>query len=702
MNASLSPLLMYLDQHHAPWCLVSLNTLTITHTSDHFDQLNLPSNFLIELSSVLMQQQFVMMEVKFPRLDRSGDAFFECTIQPIADNQSLVSFHSIAYKKLTEQALLKTLEVQNILFNNGLFGFLIVSNNRVVNANQHAAIKLGLQERQLIGFELSQLFNNTSNNDELEMHKKRLALAHHQPIEIQLITMSHQHHWFQLSITSIELNSLSSGELWTLEDIHARKEAELELHLIKNDLEQLVQARTQQLNHIVGDLEYEIKERKLAEQQINQLAIRDSLTGLFNRRGLTQQLGLSLVEASENGMLTAILFLDLDRFKVVNDSMGHQFGDALLVQIAERLRTSIRAIDHIARLGGDEFVIIINHLFSEDEAIVHIHHIQQAFDLPFEIDYRTITISSSLGLSLYPRDGADGPTLLKYADMAMYQAKMQGRNTYRVFQASLVQKADNRMLIEQNMKQALKRNEFELMFQPKMSIDGLQLEGAEVLLRWNNSERGYIAPDYFIPIAEEIGFIDELGAWVIEQSAIQLNHWRKAGLVLPSLSINLSPRQLTGLYLQQSVMNALANQADHQTLLEFELTESALMNNHDEAGQALDVLRELGIRLSIDDFGTGYSNLRHLKAFAIDTLKIDRSFIRDIHSDPDDAKIVETIINLARNLNLKVVAEGVETLEQLEYLRQLGCDEIQGYYFSKPLSPIDFVTYSRQFKTRAL
>jgi diguanylate cyclase (GGDEF)-like protein/PAS domain S-box-containing protein len=438
-----------------------------------------------------------------------------------------------------------------------------------------------------------------------------------------------------------------------------------------------------------------ITARKQAEERVEFLATRDALTGLPNRVLLADRLEQGIVQAARNRGSLAFMFIDLDRFKTINDSLGHAVGDELLKRATQRMLACVRASDTVARLGGDEFAIIVSELnVSEGDGARSVaEKVVAALAMPMQVDTHTLNTSCSIGVSLFPRDGRDSATLMRNADVAMYHAKEKGRNNYQFFSADMNARAQEKLTTENYLRLAVRRNELVLVYQPRFAMD-LTLIGAEALLRWQHPRRGLIGPDAFISVAEESGMIVNIGEWVLEVACNQLAAWR-ARLPDFQMSVNLSVEQIRdGERMYSSVANALRAMHLPGQALELELTESILMQSVKEKVPLLTRLGELGVSLAIDDFGTGYSSLSYLKQLPVDTIKIDASFVRDLVDDPNDHAIVQAILSMAKNLSLATVAEGVETQAQLDQLRRLGCDEFQGYLMSRPLMSADF---ERQF-----
>jgi len=450
-----------------------------------------------------------------------------------------------------------------------------------------------------------------------------------------------------------------------------------------------------QIVPLVRQLVNEISERKRAEERLNYMAHYDQLTGLPNRILFNDLLKQAMIEAAAHERLVALMFLDLDRFKTINDTLGHETGDALLKAVAERLRDCLRRGDTVARLSGDEFALVFADMAHIDDASRLAQKILDRFTTPFRIGERDLFITSSIGITLYPFDQDDANTLLKNADAAMYRAKEQGRNNYQFYTSEMNVRALERLSFETNLRQALERDEFILHYQPKVDLVTGNVIGMEALLRWQNPELGLVSPAEFIPLAEETGLIVAIGEWVIRTACKQNKAWQAAGLPFLRISVNLSARQFKEKNIVERVAQALKETGLEARYLELELTES-LLQTPETTITPLKELHALGIHLSIDDFGTGYSSLSYLKRFPIDTLKIDRSFVRDITTDADDAAIANAIITMAHSLGMYVVAEGVETGEQLAFLCQRKCDSMQGYYFSKPLPADAFVSLIKE------
>ena len=429
-------------------------------------------------------------------------------------------------------------------------------------------------------------------------------------------------------------------------------------------------------------------ERKHTEDRMARMAQFDALTDLPNRNLYLDRLGQSLVEAERDKRPVGVLFVDIDRFKNVNDSFGHSTGDLLLVEIAARLQAAVRPGDTVGRLGGDEFAIALAHLAHPEDAAQVAQKIVNAIAAPSELGAHRVYVSASIGIGLFPNDGKEPDTLLRNADIAMYRAKESGRNACQFYLPAMNERALGRMRLESELRGALQRDEFVLHYQPKVSLSTGKISGLEALLRWKPAGRALVSPAEFIPLLEDTGLIVPIGKWVIATVCAQVRRWQSAGLAPPPVAVNLSARQFQQDDVAASIAALLAASGMDPALLEIELTESILMSDAESAVQALQKIKALGVGLSLDDFGTGYSSLAYLRRFPLDALKIDRAFIRDVGTDADDGTIARAIINLAASLRLKVIAEGVETEAQIAFLHTHGCDEMQGFYFSRPL-PVD-------------
>jgi len=439
----------------------------------------------------------------------------------------------------------------------------------------------------------------------------------------------------------------------------------------------------------------DISARKTAEERVQYLATHDGLTGLPNRTMFTQLLSLSVEGAKRHGRQCAVLFIDLDRFKIINDSLGHEAGDVLLREVSGRLRGCVRANDVVARLGGDEFVVLLQDVAGQPQASAIARSILSAAMRPVLILGQECRVTASIGICLHPAEGQNDDAVMKNADMAMYMAKEEGKNNFQFYSPAVQAGAASRLALEAGLRRALERQEFSLHYQARVNFLTGGITGVEALLRWQHPEFGSVSPMQFIPVAEETGMIIPIGRWVLRTACAQNAEWLRQGLPAVRVSVNLSMLQLNDKDLIGDLQAALRDSGLPPGLLELEMTESMIMHNAEKAIRVLGEIKALGVRLAIDDFGTGYSSLAHLKRFPVDTLKVDRSFIREVPRNPEDRAITEAIIAMGKTLSLTIVAEGVETPEQQAFLSQRACDEMQGYYFSTPVMAEDFATLLR-------
>ncbi|WP_305043951.1 putative bifunctional diguanylate cyclase/phosphodiesterase [Geoalkalibacter sp.] len=485
--------------------------------------------------------------------------------------------------------------------------------------------------------------------------------------------------------------TLLAGREWHGEFLNKRKDGSLfweqaSISPLRND-----QGR---VTHYIAVKE-DITARKRYEMQLEHQATHDDLTGLANRALLHDRLEQAIHQARRSGRLVAVLLLDLDRFKLVNDSLGHAVGDKMLCQVGERLRKSVREVDTVARLGGDEFVILLTEICDIDDVGQVAAKILRHLGEPLALDGREISIGASLGLSIYPRDASDGATLIRNADIAMYRAKQEG-GSFSFYANEMNLRLLETLELESALRQALDRRQFCLHYQPKVGLTSGRVLGCEALIRWQHPQRGMISPAEFIPLAEETGLIVPIGHWALREACRQTRQWLEQGLSPRNVAVNLSARQFRKGDLVDVVRQVLAENALDPDLLELELTESMIMDDPVGAEQTMRRLKNLGVGLSLDDFGTGYSSLNYLRRFPVDSLKIDRSFIADVVSDPSGSSVVTSVISIAHNLGLSAIAEGVETSDQLDFLVDNGCDMLQGYIFSKPMPADEYAELLRR------
>jgi diguanylate cyclase (GGDEF)-like protein/PAS domain S-box-containing protein len=432
----------------------------------------------------------------------------------------------------------------------------------------------------------------------------------------------------------------------------------------------------------------DITERKLAEQRIQHMAHHDELTGLPNRNLIRERLDQAIVQAQHQGRCVAVAFIDLDSFKLVNDGLGHNAGDELLKVISARMQDCVRRDDTLGRFGGDEFIIVLPDLADDAQAIAPLlERIRQAVTEPVLLENQEVQVSCSMGVVMYPRDGADPNTLIMNADAAMYRAKEMGNNNFQFYTREMNASVEEKLVLLEGLRSALDEQQFHLLYQPKVDLRTGMILGVEALIRWHHPEHGIVSPQRFIALAEESGLIIAIGAWVLQSACHQNMAWRAAGLTPISMSVNVSPRQFEEKRLVERVAQALAESALPAEALELEVTEGLIMRDLAQSVGKMRELKAMGVSLSIDDFGTGYSSLSALKSFPITSLKIDKSFVSELADNPDDQAIAMAVISLGHKLNLRVIAEGVETEQQRRFLRDNDCDEMQGYLFSRPLPP---------------
>ncbi|AEV27493.1 PAS domain S-box/diguanylate cyclase (GGDEF) domain-containing protein [Azospira oryzae PS] len=522
----------------------------------------------------------------------------------------------------------------------------------------------------------------TFANRALERHlgKPREAILGHSPREVYPADLAAKYRQDDLRVLQGETLNLIE-EMVSLDSEQRKRYIEI----VKTP----TYAPDGSINGIQG-IFWDITARKSAEEQIEYLAHHDPLTDLPNRVLLRDRFLQAQGQAARSANRVAILFLDLDHFKLVNDTLGHPIGDRLLQAVAERLRRGVRETDTISRQGGDEFVIVLPELADPESAGSIAGKLMEQMHEPVRVNGHRLNVTFSLGIALYPDDGEDFDTLMKKADTAMYSAKEAGRNTLRFFTAAMNVEAAARLKLQNRLQRALEKEELVLYYQPQFDLASGRILGTEALLRWRDPERGLVPPGEFIPVAEDTGLIGPIGEWVIGEACRELRRWHEAGATDLTMAVNLSPVQFRRSRLVEIAARALQENRLPAECLEFELTESLLIREDAAILETLTALKGLGVKLSIDDFGTGYSSLAYLKRFNVDKLKIDQSFIRELCSNPDDEAIVSAVITMARQLRLRTVAEGVENAEQATMLRRFDCDEVQGFLFGRPMPAADF------------
>ena len=610
----------------------------------------------------------------------SGRAF-----DPLAvEAGSVWLVEDITEQRLAAARIQQALDEQHMIFDNAAVGIMFLRNRVLFRCNRKLAEISGYAIDNLIG-QSTRIFY--FNEDEYLAHVQQFAdVILGGGVYVGEIRVRHADgHPVWVRVTGRRADSGSADEadiVWIVEDITERRQAQAALAQAHELLEQRVVERTAELAEANTQLQEEVFERMRAEQRIWHVAHHDALTGLPNRALLHDRLDQVLAHAERNGHRVAVMFVDLDRFKSINDTLGHDVGDELLKSVAARLQEVVRAADTVSRLGGDEFVIVLPDVVAIEDAATVAEKVVAVLAPAVTINGHELRATPSIGISLFPDDGKDAYTLMKNADTAMYFAKSEGRNNFQFFAARMNERATHFFNLEQRLRAALDEAQFALHYQPVINQPSGSICGFEALVRWHDPELGLVSPAEFIPVAEETGLIIPLGEWVLAEAMRQNREWQQAGLPFLPLAVNLSPRQFRHRGLVESIRAALRDSGQPAHLLEIEITESALMHDVEEAIEKLRELVAMGVRVAIDDFGTGYSSLSHLRRFPVHKLKIDQSFVRDLCSSKDDESIVAAILGLANSLGLESVAEGVETVAQLDVLARHHCMRFQGYLFS--------------------
>lgn len=611
-------------------------------------------------------------------------------LNPVAPEEGSIWTLDDIDEQRQAQALLSTaLREKQLLFDHASVGIIFMRRGHLTRCNGHFETMLGYGPGELIGTSARNWFASAAEWERLEQSfTRQLGVGLSYEGEMMLSTKDGGTVICEVRCKLIDASDPDQGTIWITVDITERTQAQAALAKVHEQLEQQVRDRTRELSATVEDLHREMADRKRDQDRIYWLAHYDPLTGLPNRTLLADRSTQAIQLARDNGTPLAAIFLDLDHFKHVNDSLGHRVGDTLLVQIAKRLRSVVREKDTVSRIGGDEFVLLLPGANAHGAARVAAK-LLEASRQPYQIDHHELTMAPSMGIALYPQDGMDFDTLTQSADVAMYHAKLDGRNTFRFFTPEMRAQSLRALQLENALRRALERDELQLHYQPQVRIRTGRVHSVEALLRWNHPKLGPISPAEFIPVAEDTGQILQIGEWVLRSAVRQLKVWRLAGLSELKVAVNLSAIQFHQPQLPDLVSQILHAAAVPPDALELELTEGVAVNDPRTATETMDQLRSRGVRLSIDDFGTGYSSLSQLKRFQIYKLKIDQSFVQDLDHDGNDRAIVSAIIRMAQALGMQTTAEGVETEAQLQFLRDMGCDEAQGYYFSRPLPPGD-------------
>ncbi|PSL16755.1 diguanylate cyclase/phosphodiesterase [Marinobacterium halophilum] len=623
-------------------------------------------------------------------------------INPDAVEQgSIWIIEDIDQQRHDDAALQALHHQQQLIFDHAMVGIAFLHERRVTHCNSRMADMLGYTLEEIHGLSTAAFYYSSAEWEAAgRIHREVLASGKAFSTELQLRRRDGSAIWCDLRSKAIDPTDLEQGSIWIMMDISERKRHDQELLRAQEALEQRVIERTQALETVVASLHREIEERKMAEERIRHLAQHDGLTGLPNRSLFEQRLEQQIETATAHNRQLAVLFIDLDHFKHINDSLGHHEGDLLLRSLAERLRQTVGHDNTLARIGGDEFVIMLNNVESSEHIEQLISRLQKTLQPVLRVGVQEFNVSSSIGAAIFPQDGVDSTTLIKHADTAMYRAKANGRNRFHFYNHEIDREEHERLALRNALHQALRNQEFELYYQPQVDVAENRITGVEALIRWHRPDHGMISPACFIPLAEECGLINEIGSWVLEQACAQLKKWQQAGIDL-RVAVNLSAIQLDDPGFYDQLEDCLSRHGLQPEQLELELTESMLMKHVDHTIDLLNRLDRLGVYLSVDDFGTGYSSLSYLKRFPLDTIKIDQSFVREICIDPDDAVICRTIISMANSLNLTVTAEGVEEVDQLNQLAEFGCHQYQGYLFSRPLPADELTRRYRQHQPTA-
>ncbi len=647
---------------------------------------------------VMAQGQPYKVEILQRR--RSGSLFWARLTGTLIDREdvqrgSVWIVDDIDAQRAAEAALQAARDEQALIFDNALAGIVFLRGRRVTRCNRAF--------EQLFGYGPGELDGRSSRDwYPSDAEWEAAGRSCYEPFrrgqaytgEMALRHRDGHSMWCEVRSKAIDPRRPELGSIWITVDITARKAAEASLKRTQAELEGMVRERTQALQRAVQALEQKVSEHQAAEARVQRLAHFDALTGLPNRVLLEDRARVALAAAQRHARPLALMFLDLDHFKSVNDALGHRVGDAVLVQLAALLKGAVRDEDTLCRLGGDEFVMLLPET-DADGAVQVAEKLLVLTQQAIVVEGHELTISPSIGIALHPQDGADLDALSRAADAAMYRAKEDGRNGYRLYSSELQARADRDLQLGNALRRALERGQMSLVYQPQLDFASGVIYGVETLLRWQHPELGAVSPAEFIPIAESSGLLLPIGEWVLEQATRQLAAWDREGLAPLRVAVNVSSVQLHRGDLPGLVRRAVERAGIESHRLEIELTEGAAMKNPHAAAEVMNALAAQGVGLAIDDFGTGYSSLSYLKRFPVGTLKVDRSFVADLAVDADDRAIVDAIVKMAASLGMRTVAEGVETEAQRMFLEQRGCTAMQGYLLSRPLEPAALAAFVR-------
>ncbi|MEP6608158.1 MAG: EAL domain-containing protein [Burkholderiaceae bacterium] len=593
----------------------------------------------------------------------------------------------------------RRLKEYRALLSNDSVGILVVCDGDVTQCNSSAARLFGWESTDLIGRSAATLFSSDQDFQAFACRISDALAADGSPaIEWRTVRHDGSRFWTRLLVKSITPGGPAGETVWMVEDISARKEMEAALAKAREDLEQRVRAAHDELAWSNERLVAELYERSEVEERARRISLYDELTELPNRRLLESRLDEAIRNHQLGGDRLAVLVIDIDEFTKLNDALGHRVGDALLRATAGRLVDTIRTSDLVARSGADEFAIVLGRLRHIDDAQHVAAKLAELLSEPFEIDAEQVNVSVSVGAALFPGDGASPEMLLRNADAALSFAKSRGRGNVQLFEPRMNSEMVRRLQVEAGLRRALEHGEFEVHYQPRIDVQSRQLVGAEALLRWCDPTLGVQEPASFIAIAEETGLILPIGEVVLRQACEAAMNWTAAGLGELIVSVNLSPREFRGRSLLPMVSQALMDSGLEAERLQVEITEASLMRDGAQAEHVLSGLHAMGVKIALDNFGTGYSSLSNLRRFPVDVIKIDGQFVRAGPNDPADCKIVAALTSLARGLGLHVVAEGVETREQLSFVRDCGCNEAQGFLLGRPSTSAGFVEFAKSLR----